>query len=807
VSIKDRQHGPSRDGGREGQDASGKNAGGGRPPSGDPCKKCGKAGHWTRDCRSKKKGAAHVAQAEEDEHALMYIAADTEVKATDASCSHLRSSTVHLVEPKVHLHLSQKEEAAVPCHWVLDTGATNHMTGTRSIFAELNHDITGTVKFGDGSVVDIQGKGSILFACKSGKHRRLDGVYYIPRLTTNIISLGQMDEDGYKVDIEGGVLRLYDVQRRLLAKVYRSPSRLYLLDMNIAAPVCLTARVGGMAWRWHERYGHLNFQALRKLKRLEMVRGLPAIDHVDQVCEDCVLAKQKRAAFPKVAKYRAHEELELVHGDLCGPISPPTPAGNVYFLLLVDDMGRYMWLTLLRSKADAPAAIMAFQACTERECGKKLKVLRTDNGGEFTSVEFGEYCAGDGIRHHHTAPYTPQQNGVVERRNQTIVAMARSILCARGMPGRFWGEAVHTAVFLLNRAPTSALDGQTPFQAWHGRKPAVHFIKVFGCVAYIKSQRPHLGKLDDRGKKVVFIGYQEGSKAYRFYDPVTERVHVSRDVTFDEGTRWDWDTDMASGDSPMFTLEDDYELPQRQVRGSAPEPASPERRTSPSPPPDASPAASSSSLVAPSPRTPPAAGTHIEFVTPLTTDPNLDTDDDQEGEHQYRTLDNILGSDAAPGLAQRNNVEAELHSLCHSVSVEEPKSLKEAEGDHNWVAAMQEEMNSIHDNATWSLVELPRGHRAIGLKWVYKVKRDENGNIVKYKARLVAKGYVQRAGVDFEEVYAPVARLESVRLVLAIAAHYGWGIHHMDVKSAFLKGDLQEEVYVQQPPGFVNGKH
>jgi hypothetical protein len=268
-----------------------------------------------------------------------------------------------------------------------------------------------------------------------------------------------------------------------------------------------------------------------------MVRGLPTIDHVDQVSEDCVLAKMKRTPFPRAAKFRAQEELELVHGDLCGPIAPPTPAGNVYFLLLVDDMSRFMWLTLLRSKADAPAAIMTFQARVERETGKQLKVLRTDNGGEFTSVEFGEYCAGKCVQRHHSAPYSPQQNGVVERRNQTVVATARSILRARSMPGHFWGEAVHTAVYLLNRAPTAALDGMTPYQAWYGKAPPVHHLKVFGCVAYVKNTRPHLTKLADRGLKVVFIGYQDGAKAYRFYDPVAERVHVSRDATFDEGAR------------------------------------------------------------------------------------------------------------------------------------------------------------------------------------------------------------------------------------------------------------------------------
>jgi len=182
---------------------------------------------------------------------------------------------------------------------------------------------------------------------------------------------------------------------------------------------------------------------------------------------------------------------------------------------------------------------------------------------------------------------------------------------------------------------------------------------------------------------------------------------------------------------------------------------------------------------------------YTKFVTHIY---NLDADDEEGVEHRYRTLDNILGLDAAPGLAHHHDVEAELHA----VSMEEPRTLKEADGDPNWVATM-EELSSIRDNKTWSLVELPRGHRAIGLKWVYKVKRDENDNIVKYKARLVAKGYVQQPGIDFEEVFAPVARQESVRLLLAIAAHHGWGVHHMDVKSAFLNGELQEEVYVQQP--------
>jgi len=674
--------------------------GGGRPPRGTRCDSCGKTGHWTRDCRGKKKAAAHVAQAEEEERALMFVeeisSAASFPRTTAPPSDVALHQHIHLVEPKATLHLSEEDKGAVgPRRWVLDTGATNHMTGTRSVFAELDTVVTGSVRFGDGSVVAIEGKGTVLFACKTGEHRRLEGVYYIPRLTTNIVSLGQMDEDGYKVDMEAGVLRLYDVQRQLLAKVNRSPSRLYLLDMTIAAPVCLLARVSDLAWRWHERYGHLNFQALRKLGREDMVRGLPVIDHVEQVCEDCALAKQKRTSFPKAAKYRAQEQLELVHGDLCGPFSPPTPAGNAYFLLLVDDMSRYMWLTLLRSKADAPTAIVTFQARVERESGRKLKVLRTDNGGEFTSVTFGEYCAGEGIQRHYSAPYTPQQNGVVERRNQMIVGTARSILRARGMPGHYWGEAVHTTVFLLNRAPTSALDGMTPYQAWHGKKPSVHFLKVFGCVAYIKKTRPHLGKLDDRGVKVVFIGYQDGSKAYRFYDLVAERVHVSRDSIFAESERWDWGASSGEDSKVPFTIADHYVLERREQptsehQGSPAHSSCPSARCPQGTPQHSTARPASSTAPSPlqteqMPSTPVHARTGIEFATPLTTDPNLDADDDEGEVHRYRTLDNILGSDAAPGLAHRDDVEAELHNISHAVTVEEPRSVKEAEGDPSWV--------------------------------------------------------------------------------------------------------------------------
>jgi hypothetical protein len=145
------------------------------------------------------------------------------------------------------------------------------------------------------------------------------------------------------------------------------------------------------------------------------------------------------------------------------------------------------------------------------------------------------------MQRHTTAPYSPQQNGVVERRNQTIVGMARNMLKAKGVPVTFWGEAVSTAVFILNRSPTKILKGMTPFEAWHGRKPDVSFLCTFGCMGHVKETRPGLAKLADRSTPMVLLGYEAGSKAYRLYDPRARRVCISRDVVFDEKKAWRWE--------------------------------------------------------------------------------------------------------------------------------------------------------------------------------------------------------------------------------------------------------------------------
>ncbi|WVZ70672.1 LOW QUALITY PROTEIN: hypothetical protein U9M48_019315 [Paspalum notatum var. saurae] len=395
------------------------------------------------------------------------------------------------------------------------------------------------------------------------------------------------------------------------------------------------------------------------------------------------------------------------------------------------------------------------------------------------------------------------------------------------MPAVFRGEAVATVVYILNRSPTKALNGKTPYEAWHGRKPAVSHLRVFGCLAFVK-ELGHIGKLDDRSTPGVFIGYAEGSKAYRILNLGTRRVRTARDVVFDEGRGWAWDKAVDDGSTPTyddFTVEYiHFERAGRVGSSSSPSMPTPVPEPPPTPvsrSPATTSAAPSSSPTPPQPATPrtsaptvtplgtstptPARVDHgmAEFATPLSHDEErLDAYHDGEP-LRYRTMENLFGDQPVPGLVPRD-LEAQLHLACDDG---EPRSFAEAERHAAWRAAMQSEMDAVETNRTWELADLPRGHRAITLKWVFKLKRDEADAIIKHKARLVARGFVQQEGIDFDDAFAPVARMESVRLLLAPAAREGRHVHHMDVKSAFLNGNLKEEVYVHQPPGFeIPGK-
>ncbi|CAL9005789.1 unnamed protein product [Prunus brigantina] len=280
------------------------------------------------------------------------------------------------------------------------------------------------------------------------------------------------------------------------------------------------------------------------LQDKEMVVGLPKLESIGDVCEDCATCKAHREAFDKTEVWKASQPLELIHSDVCGLtlMQVTTIRGNKYFLTFIDDHTRVCWVFFLQHKSSVFSMFKRFKAMVELQFGFQIKKLRSDKGSEYTSTEFNKFCEDLGLERQLTVAYSPQQNGVAERKNISIVEMARTMLHEKRMPTKFWGEAVNTAVYILNRCPTSALKNKTLFEAFSGRKLGVKHMRVFGSLCYtlVPSQQRH--KLEETSEKGVFVGYGTCEKGYRVFNLRTQKVIMSRSVIFDEKSLWNWET-------------------------------------------------------------------------------------------------------------------------------------------------------------------------------------------------------------------------------------------------------------------------
>jgi len=370
---------------------------------------------------------------------------------------------------------------------------------------------------------------------------------------------------------------------------------------------------------------------------------------------------------------------------------------------------------------------------------------------------------------------------------------------------------------------------RTPFEGWCGRRPQLGHLRVFGCRANVRPAVPHLKKLEDRSVPMIYFGVEEGSKAHRLYDPQSRRIVVNRDVVFEESVSWKWNEEF--GENSDFIEEVDVSVEVHQLGGGGfggnNHVNQPQQNSG------GEPEVNNDAIQDHSGGSPGGAlnndggnpfmeveeeahnGTVRSQATGSENSVNQENEIDQVGmdedldaDHddapiRFRNLSEVY--EMTEEVEETLDAETEINALL--AVMEEPTCFREAAGNGDWMAAMDSEIQSINKNKTWDLVKLPAGHKPIGLKWVYKLKKNAEGEVVKHKARLVAKGYVQKQGIDYEEVFAPVARLDTVRPLLAMAANWGWEVHHLDVKTAFLNGELVEDVYVAQPEGYaVKGK-
>ncbi|CAJ2647424.1 unnamed protein product [Trifolium pratense] len=721
------------------------------------CYKCHKLGHFQSECPSWEEDNANYAEYAEfdDRGEILLMAQGT--KSNESQDSIISDAKNEL--------------------WFLDSGCSNHMVGNKNWLFEYDGTFKDSVKLGDDSKMAVEGKGNLKLHIE-GFTQVLTNVYYLPGLKNNLLSIGQLQQKNLTVIFKNDTCKVFHEEKGLIMATHMTMNRMFVIKAPVIVPHCMNASSDGNdnANLWHQRYGHLSFKGMNVLAHKEMVIGLPKLKQPKEECSNCMKGKQQRQNVPKKSSWRASTKLELVHSDICGPINPESNGRKRYFITFTDDLSRRTWIYFMNEKSEALAMFKKFKVMVENEAKESIQCLRTDRGGEYTSNEFSEFCDLHGIKRQLTAAYTPHQNRVSERKNRTIMNMVRCMLSERSVPKTFWPEAVNWSVYLLNRSPTFAVKDVTPEEAWSGIKPSVSHFKIFGCIAYVHIPDNLRKKLDDKSIICVHLGISEESKAYKLFDPLKKRILVSKDVRFDEKKQWNWEnkvTEKSNSSQQVIDCEIDVETCSTSSHHDHSNDAQVHA------PDDASNASN-----------------------PLSEEMDLTVSDSEEEVNE-------LGKRVSRKPSYLNDYEVGDYEAGESSDSqaffspsEDPMTYNDAAKHDVWKKAMDTEIAAIESNDTWELTHLPAGAKKIGVKWVYKTKYNEEGKIEKHKARLVAKGYSQQHGIDYNEVFAPVARWDTIRTILAIAATNHWYVFQLDVKSAFLHGELDETVYVEQPLGY-----
>nr|GFA93615.1 retrovirus-related Pol polyprotein from transposon TNT 1-94 [Tanacetum cinerariifolium] len=309
-----------------------------------------------------------------------------------------------------------------------------------------------------------------------------------------------------------------------------------LQDSNSPNPICLMAKAtSSQAWLWHRRLSHLNFDTINLLSKNDIVVGLPKLKFVkDHLCSSCELGKAKRKSFHSKLTPSSKRRLHLLHMDLCGPMRVASINGKRFVLVIVDDYSRYTWTHFLRSKDETPEVLIDFLRLVQRGLQAQVRVVRTDKDTEFLNQTLHAYFAAEGIQHQTFVARTLEQNGVVERRNRTLVESARTMLSAAKVPLFFWAEAIATACFTQNRSLVIPRHEKIPYHIINDRKPSVKFFHIFGSVCYIVRDGENLDKMKKKGHECIFVGYSTQSRAYRVFNKRTRVIMESIHVNFDE---------------------------------------------------------------------------------------------------------------------------------------------------------------------------------------------------------------------------------------------------------------------------------
>ncbi|GAA97486.1 hypothetical protein E5Q_04164 [Mixia osmundae IAM 14324] len=721
--------------------------------------------------------------------------------------------------------------------FLLDTSANHHYVSDRRLFETYQTTPHASVKGITSQPLAIAGQGRVVVWIErkgSCFELVLPTAYHVPTMKTNLISWSSLVEDGIVPCPRGpDTITLTHKGKDLCS--FKRRNGLYYVRQAKDDAFDFTATITRQLA--HERTGHKNDEALSALQNCSTGFKLASGSSKPIVCKGCQLGKGHRDPFPE-SQTVVTEPFALVSGDIAGPIGDATPEGYTYFVLFVDHYSRFHFVRLLRTKAEALAALQALHHKVETRFGRKIKVSRSDNDSVFLSRQAEQFYAETGIEHQTSVIHTPQQDGMAERGIRTVsedakalIHGAENLLTERSVPKLLWGEAVRTATYLMNvtwRKPIR----MTPHERLTGIQPDLSHLRVFGSPAYAHIPKVlRDGKFGPHRQLCIFVGYPDGKKAWRFcWDPRAAEFIAAREATFIESARvetfhsdpvmvperrgetsepriqeiietdpHETDSDISDGDTAAdqegFVSAEESAEEEMHERGMSSRQACP-RVTTPT-----------AELVVPPPKDPSGSRDDRAKSTPphpiLGADPSVSA---SIGEIEQTAAEGELGRGKR---TKRPSAKARgfVSHLAHNPSIVSiPRNVKEAlaspQADY-WKDAMDAEYESMAANKVWELVELPPGRKAIDTLFVFATKVDEKGEVYRYKARLVAKGYRQIPGVDYFETSASVASLPAVRTVLALAASRDYELIQADITSAFLNSPLEEDIYIKQQADYT----